>query len=52
MPTGWAHFLISGCATAVNIATATASTYTLGDADVGALISVEVSLHSIYRVRQ
>ena len=43
MPTGWARSAISGCATALAIGGATASTYTLGDADVGAQISVQVS---------
>ena len=44
MPTGWVPSATSGCASgAGSIGGATASTYTLGDADVGAQISVQVS---------
>ena len=44
MPTAWARSATSGCADgAWRIGGATASTYTLGDADVGTQISVQVS---------
>ncbi len=43
MPTGWVPSATSGCATVRSSQPLPGSTYTLGDADVGTQISVQVS---------